>query len=1091
MLARCRRATGLSIGATAVALAAWTSPTHAASPSPGWTISSLAEPTIFSPNAAGCDPIFFEATDNCDRYTLFARNAGSKPASGPVTIADSLPTGVKALGISGIEQQPAPAQNSMTCSMLPLQCTYEAGVPAGGVLIVTTNVEVQPTGGNLQGNSATISGGGAQSVSTTAKPTPVGSIPGSFGIDAFTFEANGVDGGLDNQAGDHPNSVTTTIHFAGTLDAAVGQGVLPVQQVKDVAVDLPMGFLGNPEAAPKCKVAELTQAEEPLCPPGSEVGKVTFEGTGAFRTSKVENLATSGVYNLVPEAGYPAEFGFNYFGHTLVMYANALPTSAGYVLRVTVPGVARVIELNGVALTFFGDPGLQNGTRSSSDAFFTNPMDCSTRHPLEARVVVDSWDQPGHWVEAKASAYEASASQAVRGCDMLQFSSTITAQPERTQADEPSSYSVNLNVPQSPNFSPDLATPELKSAEVTLPAGVSLSPSAAEGLAGCSAEGPEGINISAVLPLEGQQPNSPISKPEAGHCPSASQIGTVEIETQLLPPHTLSGRLYLAQPKCGGKGQPACTEASAANGELYGLYLEAEGSGVIIKLKGTAYANPTTGQLTTTFRENPQFPFSDLKIRLKGGARAVLANPQTCGAFTTTADLTPWSAPVTPDATPSSSFPITGCTSTMPFAPSFSAGTENPTAAESSPFVLTFSRSDGQQDFSGIRVTTPPGLLGMLSDVPLCEEPQAALGTCSEPSRIGTTTVAAGAGSHPFWISGRVYLTGPYNGAPFGLSVVVPAKAGPFNLGNVIVRSAINVDPTTTALTVTSGALPQIRDGVPFRLKTINVTIDRPGFILNPTNCEQQSIRGTIAAAQGALATVSSPFVVGGCASLPFKPSFTVSTQAKTSKASGASLDVKVASGPGQANIKSVKVDLPLRLPSRLTTLQKACTAGVFETNPANCPPESIVGVAKAYTPVLPVALTGPAYLVSHAAAAFPDLVVILQGDGVRVDLTGQTFIKKGVTSSNFASIPDVPVSSFELYLPEGKHSALAAYGNLCTRKLQMPTKITGQNGAVIKATTVIKVTGCPKAKNARKSENTRRSPKAHRVRAGKGRRHR
>ena len=333
---------------------------------------------------------------------------------------------------------------------------------------------------------------------------------------------------------------------------------------------------------------------------------------------------------------------------------------------------------------------------------------------------------------------------------------------------------------------------------------------------------------------------------------------------------------------------------------------------------------------------------------------------------------------------------------------------------------------------------------------------------------------ASGAGSEPLWQSGPVYLTGPYKGAPFGLSIVVPAKAGPYNLGDVVVRSAISVNPATTQLTVSSDPLPQSVDGVPFRLKAIDVEVDRPEFMFNPTNCDSQSIDATISAAQGASSSVSSPFAVTGCRNLPFRPSFTASTQGNTSKADGASLTVKVTQKRGEANIHRVNLQLPLALPSRLTTLQKACTEEQFNANPAGCPEGSVIGTATAHTPVLHAPLMGPAYLVSHGGAAFPDVEFVLQADerggDVEIVLDGKTQIKNGITYSHFETVPDAPISSFETTLPEGPHSVLGtnlpanANGSFCGLSLAIPTTIEGQNGAQIKQSTPIAVTGCKPA---------------------------
>jgi hypothetical protein len=562
-------------------------------------------------------------------------------------------------------------------------------------------------------------------------------------------------------------------------------------------------------------------------------------------------------------------------------------------------------------------------------------------------------------------------------------------------------------------------------------------------------------------------------------------MGTVEVTTPLLS-KPLQGHVYLAEPKCGEEGQPACVESEAEEGKLFGLIIELDGEAVI-KIPGYveaggygAYSGAhglAPGQLRAVFDNNPQLPFGELVFKFKEGPRTPLANPQTCGTFTTSTVLEPWSAPFSANATSESPFGISWdgkgapCPASMPFAPGFTAGTASSAAGSYSPLVVEFARQDREQDLSAISVHTPQGLLGNLSGVPLCGEPQAAQGTCGEGSLIGTTTAVVGPGEDPFSIpGGRVYLTGPYRGQPFGLSIVVPANAGPFHLGNVIVRASIAVDPHTAALTVTTDPLPQVVDSVPIRLRKVVVDVNRPGFMFNATDCVAGELESTIAGlegftgAHGSSVGVSSPYHPSGCANLAFKPTFAVSTSGKTSKAQGASLAVKLTypTGAGYANIKAVKVDLPKQLPSRLTTLQKACVAKVFEANPANCPKESIVGMAKATTPILPVPLMGPAYFVSHGGEAFPSLIVVLQGYGVTVDLVGTTFISKaGITSSTFKSVPDVPVQTFELALPEGKYSALAANGNLCASKLAMPTAFVGQNGAEIHESTPIAVEDC------------------------------
>jgi len=590
-------------------------------------------------------------------------------------------------------------------------------------------------------------------------------------------------------------------------------------------------------------------------------------------------------------------------------------------------------------------------------------------------------------------------------------------------------------------------------------------------------------------------------------CPDASKVATVEIKTPLLAT-PLVGAVYLA------------TQNANPFGSLLALYILVEDpvSGVRVKLAGEVVPNPSTGQLTSTFENTPQLPFEDLKLHFFGGPAAPLSTPSHCGAYTATSSFTPWSgnAPVGS----SSTFEVTTgrggapCPSALPFSPLFTAGSTNIQAGAFTPFTTTMSREDGNQNLSAVQLHMPQGLLGKLAAVTPCPEPQASQGTCGPESEIGHTTVSVGLGSDPYTIlGGKIFITGPYKGAPYGLSIAQPAKAGPFDLGSgacdcVVVRAKIEIDPHTSALTVASDPLPTILQGIPVQLKHVNVTVDRPGFTFNPTNCSQLAIAATITGEQSATASATVPFEVANCATLPFKPKFTVLTQAKTSKANGASLVVKVSQKPGEANIHKVDLQLPLALPSRLTTLQKACSEAQFNTNPAGCPAGSVIGTATAHTPVLQVPLTGPAYLVSHAAAAFPDVVIVLQGEGITLDLVGNTDIKKGITSSTFNSVPDAPISTFDLVLPEGPHSALAANGNLCAltklvtvrkrvavrrhgrtvhvvrsikhrvaESLLMPTALTGQNGAVIKQTTKIAVSGCPKHK-AKKSKKAARKHK-------------
>jgi hypothetical protein len=773
----------------------------------------------------------------------------------------------------------------------------------------------------------------------------------------------------------------------------------------------------------------------------------------------------------VPERGVAAEFGYyDLLKGSHVLYTSVVPSPAGYVLRTVSHEVPQVM-LNHIEAVLYGDPAakqeelaLREGKTPNGIApvaFFTNPAACAGE-PLVSSAHMDSWQEPGRFNTDGAPDFSdpnwaggTSEAPPVTGCNLLRFEPSLSVQPETTAADSPTGLGFELKVPQSEEPG-GLGTPPLRDAAVKLPAGLTVNPSAATGLGACS------------------EAQIGLGSPDAPTCPESSKVGTVEVNTPALA-GTLVGSIYLA----AQNENPFHTLLAGY------IVIDDPTTGVVVKIPGNLTPDPVTGQITGVFKENPQFPVGDLKLHFFGGPRGNLATPNACGVFTTTSDLMPWSAPDSgPDATPSDSFPInTGCGNA--FNPSFTAGSVQPQAGAYSPFTLSLSRNDGEQNFAGVTVTLPPGLLGKIAGIPLCPDANANAGTCPEASLVGSVLAGAGVGPNPLFVGGKAYFTGPYNGGPYGLVVEVPAVAGPFNLGTVVVRQSLRIDPHTAQVTDVSDPFPTILDGIPLRVRRVDVTLDRPGFTFNPTNCTPMALTGTVTSTQGASANVSSRFQAGGCRELPFKPSFVVSTQASTSKKNGASLDVKVGYPQGsQANIRSVAVTLPKALPSRLTTIQQACPEATFNQNPASCPAGSNVGVATAHTPVLANPVVGPAYLVSHGGAAFPDLVLILQGEGVKLELVGSINIKKQVTSSAFNSVPDAPISSFELQLPEGPHSGLAAVlpakakGNLCGTSLVMPTTLTGQNGAVVKQSTKIAVTGCGKVKKKAKAKKRKKGKK-------------
>jgi hypothetical protein len=831
-------------------------------------------------------------------------------------------------------------------------------------------------------------------------------------------------------------------------------GGVPEGKLKRIRVDVPPGLAADPQApTPTCSKTQF-ESDAKLCPSSSLVGEVEMKALVELVPDVPIALPalTGNVYNLPLEPGRPLLFGITVeplaplvapvklllVGHVSdvvepALMARGIPSGDYHEYfeidnvptegEVGIGGIKAPLRVLKSKLLFFGRAPNKKGN------FLTLPSVCSpsTTSYLE----VESY-------EGQESSTPTHTPVGVEGCDKVPFAPTAEVTPETATSDQPDGAITEVKVPQKEGEE-EINTADVTDAHVTLPEGLTVNPSAAHGLEACT---PSEVAIGSA------------AKPG---CPEGSKIGTDTIETDL-PAGSLTGSAYLGE----SKGLPI-------TGPPFIVYLVAESIyGVTVKLEGSVEANRNSGRLEVSFLKNPQLPFSDLILKLKGGSRAPLANPLACGNAATESLFSPYTTGELQALLPTP-FVTTGCPNPIPFSLTQTTQSANATAGAYSPYTFNLTRADGQQYLSRVSTTIPAGLLGAIPSVSLCGEPQAAGGTCAETAKIGTAKVTAGAGTEPYEFSGPVFLTGPYDGAPYGLSIPVPVIAGPFNLGTVTTRATINVDPHTarvivaTPLPGTPGALPTIVDGVPVRLKTIKVEVNRPSFIFNPTNCGPLATESTLTSTFGATQGLSSLFQVGDCGAIAFKPSFKTSTSAKTSKLNGASLQVTLTQPAHEANMKSVFVELPKQLPSRLTTLQKACPEATFAANPVSCRPlGSEVGTATVTTPVLPGQLTGSVYLVSHGGEAFPDLDIVLEGDGVEVILTGNTKITKGITSSTFAAIPDVPVSSFVLTLPVGPHSALTANGSLCVKGLIMPTTITAQSGARIEQSTQISVAGCP-----------------------------
>jgi hypothetical protein len=1074
---------------------------------PWWHVDVVSAPAGASSNES---EIIVEVSDIGDGYV--------NGVSDPVSIVDTLPVGVTPLNVYGeggggaIGQKEV--QDLIHCSFTGqvVSCSYPDYLLDYERFMIAIPVSVDPGTGTGM-NEVSVSGGGAAPVSFH-RALALGGVS-SYGAENYELTPEEEGGGVDTQAGSHPFQLTSTLAF-NTKTASVNTGLLskpevlpevqPVALTKDLRFVLPPGLVGNPTPLPKCSTFSFTRNAVVLCPADTVVGVATSIVTNTVVNAHVPLAETVPLYSLEAADGEPARFGFTTPAGPVVL-DTSVETGGEYNVVITVPDIPDDIGFIGAQATFWGVPAIEqhdtargtcldqfktgvvespcpSGNQGKPQPFLIMPTSCTG--PLQSSVEGDSWANIGQFTKPFAYTFQNNLGQPVGedGCDLLNFEPSLTAAPDGKEASTPTGLTVGVHVAQEADLNPNgLAESAVKDTTVTLPSGIALNPAGADGLMACG--------LSEIA----------LQSPAEQSCPEAAKVGTLEIHTPLLP-HPLVGAAYLAQ------------QDANPFGSLIALYLVARDpvSGVLLKVAGEVTPQEGTGQLISTFKNTPQLPFEDLELKFFGGSRAPLGTPALCGSYTTSATIAPWSGnpasnidspPFTITSGPNKS----SCSDPLPFKPELTTGSLNLQAGQFTPFTTTMSREDGNQNLNAIQLHLPPGLSGLLTGVTLCSEAQGDAGTCGPGSMIGETTVSVGLGGNPYTVTGgKVYITGPYEGAPFGLSIVNPAKAGPFDLGQVVVRAKIEVDPSTSALTITTDTsgpfrIPQMLDGIPLQIKHVNVTINRQNFTFNPTNCEPLKITGSLSSSQGTISALSIPFQVTNCATLKFKPQFAVSSSGHTSRANGASLHVKLSYPKApfgtQANIKSVKVDLPKQLPSRLSTLQKACLAATFNQNPAGCPTASKVGEAKATTPLLPVELKGPAYFVSYGGAKFPELVIVLQGYGVTVDLRGETLIneKTSITSSTFHTIPDVPVGTFELSLPQSHDSALAANGNLCkptttthTKKtihtktrnghtkttthtttkttpttLVLPTAFTAQNGNTIHQNTPITITNCPK----------------------------
>jgi uncharacterized repeat protein (TIGR01451 family) len=1112
----------LLVTATCPVLLALVCATPAMGAQPWWHVDSGSRPASIPAGGDG-------------ELVVSVENVGDAQALGPVTVADVLPGGLRATGIiAGSAPKPGGALGetvALSCSLEHLSCEAPGPLAAYDAIEIRIGVEASPGAQGGEASTVSVSGGGAPSVQVS-RPVS-GGQPGVSGVEGYGLAAESEGGGPVTQAGAHPFQVTGSILLdqgpdAASLTSAPDAG--PAVPARDVVARLPPGLIANPSAVPRCLAYQFAESvgggEQDRCPYQSAVGaaSVTFDQGGVTRT-----LATP-VFNIEPEAGEPARFGFYVplDGVPVVLTtsvrssedwgvdlsSSVLPQNSGISsVRVTFWGVAGsalhddargwgcLAEARGRS-DVYEEAGCVHFEEREPPAFVTLPTSCTSS--LASSLEADSWAAPGAFQSFPATEPLAP----LMGCGNVPFSPTISTVTTTGSASSPSGFAFDLTFSREGLTSgTSVAQSNVEKTVVSLPEGLTIDPSAGVGLGACTPS---------------QYAEVTLNSPEGAGCPEDSKLGTVEVETPLLFT-TVYGSLYVAQPYDNPFPEPG-----HPGGSLIAVYVVAKSRaerGVIVKLAGRVAADPATGRLTVTFENDPPLQFDRFNFHFREGAQAALISPQACGSYTTSADLFPYSAPESP-LTDTASFQVTSGSEGSacpngepPFAPTIRAGTLTNHAGTFSPLYVDLSRTDAMQYISSFSTVLPVGLTADLTGVPQCpqadvEAARAKTGTeeeqnpsCPEASLIGHSLVGTGVGAILDYVPGKLYLSGPFRGDPLSVVSITSAVVGPFDLGTVVVRFGLHIDPYTAQVSIDpsgSEPIPTIIDGIVTHVRDIQVSVDRSNFTINPTACEPRPISSTLTSSLGAAANTSTPLHAEACNELAFKPTFKASTNGKTSRAAGASLSVKLTMPVKlgtQSNIKTVKVELPKQLPSRLTTLQKACTEAQFNANPAGCPPASFIGQARANTPILPVPLEGPAIFVSHGGEAFPSLILVLQGYGFTIDIVGATYISpQGVTSTTFKTIPDEPVGSFQITIPQGKYSALVANANLCklTRmiqvkkkeirdvkgqrrrvtiktskhiaaKLVMPTLFIAQNGAVIHQSTAIRVTGCAKAKPAKK----------------------
>jgi hypothetical protein len=1044
-----------------------------ASAAPVWNLELHHGPTHFQPGESG--ELWFTVA-----------NVGNEGTFEPATLTINLPAGMSFLASNelGWTCPAAPGDTVITCTSTGLfgRYFYSLGYDQATQGYFGIDVTVDPSlAGQTALVQATLEGGGAlapvsdsEPIEVVTGPSPFGIVPGSFKGDFFRED------GLTpvRQAGSHPPLLTVAFDFNNVPQAlpSFPNAKLPTEAIRDLEVELPLGFVGNPSAVGECTPAQLISE---ACPRSSQVGRIDLglEAISSISWLGVKSLA---VYNMEHSRGSVTDLAFNAEQNIIRIKAELNPANK-YAIKTVVPVINQFSPVLLQKLTVWGDPGsashnfercgntisteVECPSESSGRPFLTVPSQCGTEPEMSLRAY-DSWESPGVF----GPEIKYSMPGQTTGCELLKFEPDLTANATGQAASSPAGLEVNLKVPQNENIN-GFATPPVEKTTVTLPEGMTVSPSFASGLAGCS-ESQFGISHSGV-------PNS-----AAVACPDNSRIGSVGLATPLLP-KPLEGSLYLAN------------QNENPFNSTFAVYLaihDTEERGVLLKIPGRLDLDPVTGRITTTFTDLPQLPFEEFNLGFRSGQRAPLINPPTCGPHTISAQITSYGQPNNP-VNVSSTYNVTeGANGTTcppnsaarSFSPDLSAGTLNPNAGSYSPFLFRLVRDDQEQEFSRISATLPPGMLANISGIPYCSDAaiasisgaegtgraQLAAPACPAASRIGSVSTGVGAGTEPNYFPGSVYLAGPYKGAPLSLAIVVPALAGPYDLGSVVVRTGISVDPTTAQVTAQSDPLPTIVHGVLLRIRDVRINVDRPNTTINPTSCNPLTVQANVLSLYGATANPSDRFQIGNCSRLAFSPKLALTFSGSTKRSGNPAIKAVLNAPKGQANIDRTAVILSKYQFIDNAHINNPCTRAQFAEE--KCPPKSKLGFAKAYTPLLDKPLEGPVYFRSNGGEReLPDLVAALRGQ-FDINLVGfiDSVKQKGSETSRvrtiFANVPDAPVTKFVLNLHGGKRGLIENSKNLCKVTNQVQVKMRGQNGKINNFTAPIG-TSCKKDGKAKR----------------------